>query len=79
MRRTALSARGLALFAAALRNYAVTLHAALEPRGDIHEAISGSPEPTENLTAATVNPDELAETVWRLYADRKAPKPSSTP
>ncbi len=80
---------GLALFAAALRNYAITLHAALEPagvyagtitigglieRGDIHKAISGGPELPENLTAATLNPDELAETVWRLYADRKDPE-----
>ena len=23
-----------------------------------------------NVTAATLNPDELAETVWRLYTER---------
>lgn len=77
---------GFALFAAALRNYAITLHAALEPagvyagtitigglieRGDIHQALAGNPDLPENLTAATLDPDELAETVWRLYSERK--------
>jgi len=76
---------GLALTSAALRNYAITLHAALQPagvyagtitigglidRGDIHGAMQANPDLFGNLTAATLNPDDLAETVWRLYTDR---------
>lgn len=76
---------GLALFAAALRNYAVTLHAALAPvgvyagtltigglieRGDIHEALLQNPGVFGDLSASTLNPDELADTLWRLYRDR---------
>ncbi|OBB26582.1 short-chain dehydrogenase [Mycolicibacterium peregrinum] len=69
---------GLALAAAALRNYAITLHAALRPvgvyagtitigglieRGDIHRAMAG------NAELPTINPDELAEQAWGLYRD----------
>ena len=76
---------GLALASAALRNYAITLNAALQPagvyagtitigglieRGDIHRAMQANPDLFGNLTAATLNPDELADTVWRLYAER---------
>jgi NADP-dependent 3-hydroxy acid dehydrogenase YdfG len=75
---------GLALFAAALRNYAITLHAALAPagvyagtitigglieRGDIHSAMQQNPA-FDELGVGTLNPDELAETVWRLYTER---------
>jgi NADP-dependent 3-hydroxy acid dehydrogenase YdfG len=75
---------GLALFAAALRNYAITLHAALAPvgvyagtitigglieRGDIHGAMQKNPA-FDKLGVGTLNPDELAETVWRLYTER---------
>jgi NADP-dependent 3-hydroxy acid dehydrogenase YdfG len=75
---------GLALFAAALRNYAITLHAALAPagvyagtitigglidRGDIHAAMKQNPA-FEELGVETLNPDDLAETVWRLYTER---------
>jgi hypothetical protein len=75
---------GLALFAAALRNYAITLHAALAPagvyagtitigglieRGDIHRAMQQNPA-FDELGVGTLNPDELAETVWRLYTER---------
>lgn len=75
---------GLALFAAALRNYAITLNAALAPagvyagtitigglieRGDIHTAMQQDPAFGE-LGVGTLNPDELAETVWRLYSER---------
>jgi NADP-dependent 3-hydroxy acid dehydrogenase YdfG len=75
---------GLALWAAALRNYAVTLHAALQPkgiyagtitigglidRGDIYQAMQANPE-MSGIEAATLNPDDLAETVWRLYSQR---------
>jgi NADP-dependent 3-hydroxy acid dehydrogenase YdfG len=77
---------GLALYSAALRNYAITLHAALAPtgvyagtitigglieRGDIHRGMQDKPALFGDLTAATLNPDDLAETVWRLYAERK--------
>jgi hypothetical protein len=76
---------GLALFAAALRNYAITLHAALQPkgiyagtitigglidRGDIHQAMTANADLFGNVEVATLNPDELADTVWRLYTDR---------
>lgn len=77
---------GLALFAAALRNYAITLNAALAPtgvysgtitigglieRGDIHKAMQGNPDLFGGAAVETLNPDELADTVWRLYNDRK--------
>jgi NAD(P)-dependent dehydrogenase (short-subunit alcohol dehydrogenase family) len=76
---------GLALASAALRNYAITLNAALAPagvysgtitigglidRGDIHQAMQANPHLFGDLTAATLNPDELAETVWRLYTEQ---------
>ena len=76
---------GLALASAALRNYAITLNAALQPagiyagtitigglidRGDIHQAMQANPDLFGDLTASTLNPDELAETVWRLYTER---------
>jgi NADP-dependent 3-hydroxy acid dehydrogenase YdfG len=76
---------GLALTSAALRNYAITLHAALQPkgiyagtitigglidRGDIHRAMQASPDLFGSVDVATLNPDELAETVWRLYTER---------
>ena len=73
------------LASAALRNYAITLNAALAPagvysgtitigglidRGDIHQALQANPHLFGDFTAATLNPDELAETVWRLYTER---------
>ncbi|CRZ13884.1 SDR family NAD(P)-dependent oxidoreductase [Mycolicibacterium neworleansense] len=75
---------GLALAAAALRNYAVTLHAALAPagiyagtltigglidRGDIHRAMSGSDE-FAGVAIHTLNPDDLAGQIWQLYTNR---------
>jgi NADP-dependent 3-hydroxy acid dehydrogenase YdfG len=75
---------GLALTSAALRNYAVTLHEALKPkgiyagtitigglidRGDIYQAMQANPD-LVGIDAATLNPDELAEIVWRLYSER---------
>jgi hypothetical protein len=75
---------GLALASAALRNYAITLHAALQPkgiyagtitiggliaRGDIHRATQANPDLLGDITAATLNPDDLADTVWRLYTE----------
>lgn len=75
---------GLALTSAALRNYAITLHAALQPkgiyagtitigglidRGDIYQAMQANPD-LVGVEVATLNPDELADTVWRLYTER---------
>ena len=80
---------GLALAAAALRNYALTLHAALAPvgvyagtltigglieRGDIHHALLAEPNLFGDVSATTLNPDELAETLWRLLRDRTEPE-----
>lgn len=75
---------GLALAAAALRNYALTLHSALAPvgvyagtitigglieRGDIYQAMQN--HFTESgTTVGTLNPDDLAETVLELYRNR---------
>jgi NAD(P)-dependent dehydrogenase (short-subunit alcohol dehydrogenase family) len=76
---------GLALSSAALRNYAITLHAALAPagvyagtltigglieRGDIYRAMTADPNVFGGATAGTLNPDELANTMWQLYQDR---------
>ena len=80
---------GLALASAALRNYALTLHAALAPegiyvgtitigglieRGDIHRALTADPNGFGGVTAGTLDPDELAETVWQLYLDGSEPE-----
>jgi NADP-dependent 3-hydroxy acid dehydrogenase YdfG len=80
---------GLALTSAALRNYAITLNAALQAkgvyagtitigglidRGDIHKAMTANPDLFGSVDVATLNPDELADTVWRLYADRTEPE-----
>ncbi|WP_066897963.1 SDR family NAD(P)-dependent oxidoreductase [Mycolicibacterium houstonense] len=77
---------GLALAAAALRNYALTLNAALAPagiyagtltigglieRGDIHRALAGS-EQFAGVAVNTLNPDDLAEQLWQLYTGRAA-------
>jgi len=75
---------GMALWAAAVRNYAVTLHAALAPagiyagtitigglieRGDIYQAMTENPD-LLGVPLPKLNPDELAEIVWRLYSER---------
>ena len=80
---------GLALASAALRNYALTLHAALAPigvyagtltigglieRGDIHRALSDNPDLFGNLSASTLNPDELADLLWTLFRGRTDPE-----
>jgi hypothetical protein len=67
-----------------LRNYAITLNAALAPagvyagtitigglidRGDIHRAMQGNPDLLGGTAVETLNPDDLAETVWKLYND----------
>jgi NAD(P)-dependent dehydrogenase (short-subunit alcohol dehydrogenase family) len=75
---------GMALWAAALRNYAITLHAALAPtgiyagtitigglieRGNIHRTMLENPD-LLGVSLPTLNPDDLADTVWRLYTER---------
>jgi short-subunit dehydrogenase len=75
----------LALSSAALRNYAITLHAALADqgvyagtltigglieRGDIHRMIVGEADRLDGMTVGTLNPDDLADTAWDLYKNR---------
>lgn len=75
---------GLALTSAALRIYALTLHAALAPEGvfagtltigglidrsDIHAALTTGGQ-NFGVSAGLVDPDDLADTLWRLYHDR---------
>lgn len=70
---------------AALRNYALTLNAALEPegvfvghlaigglieRGDIFQAAQANPALFGELNDFTLNPDDLADILWKLYSDR---------
>jgi NADP-dependent 3-hydroxy acid dehydrogenase YdfG len=79
----------LALAAAALRNHALTLHAALAAegvyagtltigglveRGDIHAAVTANPELFGGAVAPTLDPDDLADTVWRMVTDRTEPE-----
>lgn len=68
---------------------ALTLHAALAPigvyagtltigdlieRGDIHLSLLEHPDLFGNVSVSTLNPDELADLVWRLYRDRTEPE-----
>lgn len=74
----------LALVAAALRNYALTLHAAvadrgvyagtltiggLVERGDIHRTATAA-----GLTSNTLDPDAIADAAWDLYTRRHRPE-----
>jgi NADP-dependent 3-hydroxy acid dehydrogenase YdfG len=75
----------LALAAAALRNYAVTLHAALVDRGiyagtltigglvqrgDIHTMVTADPARYGRVDGHTLDPDHLADAAWNLYRTR---------
>lgn len=75
----------LALSAAALRNYAVTLHAALADKGvyagalviggvvaggDIHRMIASQPGTYGDIAAHTLDPDALADAAWRMLTER---------
>ncbi|QKG21283.1 SDR family NAD(P)-dependent oxidoreductase [Actinomadura verrucosospora] len=75
----------LALSSAALRNYAVTLNAALADqgvyagtltiggvieRGDIHSAIVAQPDLVGGMEVRTLDPDALADGAWDLYKNR---------
>ena len=76
---------GFALSSAALRNYALTLNAALTEkgiyagtltigglieRGDIHRMIMSRMEDLDGITVGTLDPDDIADTAWGLYAKR---------
>ncbi|RJO70037.1 SDR family NAD(P)-dependent oxidoreductase [Nocardia panacis] len=75
----------LAVSSAALRNYALTLHAGvaengiyigtltiggLIERGDIHQHVTAHPETYGDTTGHTLDPDAVAEIAWRLYRER---------
>ncbi|MFS8100265.1 SDR family NAD(P)-dependent oxidoreductase [Lentzea alba] len=75
----------LALSAAALRNYAVTLNAALAEkgvyagtltiggvieRGDIHKMVASMTEKFGSLAEHTLDPDDIAETAWQMFVKR---------
>jgi NAD(P)-dependent dehydrogenase (short-subunit alcohol dehydrogenase family) len=85
---------GLTLMAAALRNYALTLHAALAPigvytgtitigglidRSDIHRSMQANAEQFGGLSAGTLDPDDLAETLWKLFSTRTDAEAVVTP
>lgn len=79
---------GLSLVAAAYRAYALNLHAALAPEGVYAGTLtvggmiaggdiaSGMKErlPASDLAPITIQPDDLAETVWRLVDERTEPE-----
>ena len=73
----------LALSGAALRNYAVTLNAALAEkgvyagtliigglveRGDIHQAVLAHPERFGEVQ--TLDPDAIADVAWQMFVQR---------
>ncbi|MEU1545257.1 SDR family NAD(P)-dependent oxidoreductase [Nocardia sp. NPDC005745] len=75
----------LALATAALRNYALTLNAALAgrnlyagtltigglvERGDIHAMVTADPARFGSAEGHTLDPDDLAETAWNMYRSR---------
>lgn len=74
-----------AVGSAALRNYAVTLNAALADkgayagtltiggvveRGDIHRMVQSRPEQFGDLAGRTLDPDDVAEVAWRMFVKR---------
>ncbi|NJP89652.1 SDR family NAD(P)-dependent oxidoreductase [Nonomuraea sp. FMUSA5-5] len=79
----------LAISSAALRNYALTLNAALADqgvyagsliigglieRGDIHAHVMSRPELFGDAGIRTLDPDAIADTAWDLYAKRDRPE-----
>jgi short-subunit dehydrogenase len=79
----------LALSSAALRNYALTLNAALADqgvyagtltigglieRGDIHRMFTAQSDHLDGMAVGTLNPDTLADTAWTLYTKRDTPE-----
>ncbi|MGI5207963.1 SDR family NAD(P)-dependent oxidoreductase [Spirillospora sp. CA-108201] len=80
---------GFALSSAALRNYALTLNAALAEkgiyagtltigglieRGDIHRMVTTQLDDLDGLTVGTLDPDAIADAAWDLYAKRDGPE-----
>jgi len=76
---------GLAISSAALRNYALTLNAGLAERGiyagtltiggliergDIHQAMTAQPTRFGGAPIPSINPDDIADAAWELYAKR---------
>jgi NADP-dependent 3-hydroxy acid dehydrogenase YdfG len=76
----------LAVVSAALRNYVVTLNTGLTgtgvyagaltigglvARGDIHQFVVSRPEEFGDLPPKTLDPDDIAETAWRMYTERE--------
>jgi NAD(P)-dependent dehydrogenase (short-subunit alcohol dehydrogenase family) len=85
---------GLALMTAALRNYALTLHAALAPEGiyagtvtiggligrsDVERVMLADADRFGALAAKRLDPDALADTVWRLFSEQTAGEAVVTP
>jgi NADP-dependent 3-hydroxy acid dehydrogenase YdfG len=75
----------LAVTSAARRNYGLTLNAGLADtgvyagnliigglieRGDIHQLVTSQPEKFGGVPTKTLDPDEIADTAWDLYAKR---------
>ncbi|GLY65085.1 short-chain dehydrogenase [Amycolatopsis taiwanensis] len=75
----------LAVASAALRNYALTLNAALAgkgiyagaltiggliERGDIHQMVTSQPARFGDVGANSLNPDDIADTAWQMYSTR---------
>ncbi|SNT30623.1 NADP-dependent 3-hydroxy acid dehydrogenase YdfG [Streptosporangium subroseum] len=80
---------GLALSAAAMRNYALTLNTALAEkgvyvgnltigglieRGDIYRLVTSQPERFGDVGSSTLDPDAIADTAWDLYVKRDRPE-----
>ncbi|MGW4209694.1 SDR family NAD(P)-dependent oxidoreductase [Lentzea sp. NPDC004789] len=74
-----------AVASAALRNYVVTLNAALADkgayagtltiggvveRGDIHRMVQNRPEQFGDLAGHTLDPDDIAEVAWQMFVKR---------
>lgn len=79
----------LAVSSAALRNYALTLHAGLAgtgvyagtltiggiiERGDIHRMVTSQPERFGDVGDSSLDPDDIAEAAWRMYTERDRPE-----
>jgi NADP-dependent 3-hydroxy acid dehydrogenase YdfG len=79
----------LAVVAAALRNYVLTLNAGLAgtgvyagsltigglvERGDIHAMVTANPKLFGDTGVRTLDPDDIADAAWTLYQERDRPE-----
>ncbi|RJL34163.1 SDR family NAD(P)-dependent oxidoreductase [Bailinhaonella thermotolerans] len=79
----------LAISSAALRNYALTLHADLAgkgvyagvltiggviERGDVHRLVMSDPGRFGGVPPRTLDPDDIADAAWKLCTERSAPE-----